>query len=129
MNKLKQEEYEEIVKFAAFQSFTGLWAYIAPNMIPSLNFSGEQFPFQTRKEIFFYFVKRLLNEGYLKLAKNGHLLTGTIDEQLKIFHDAFPNNEDEMFDPQHLMDDYWFYDKSCPAEAVWVNNDRVLEWT
>ena len=70
-----------------------------------------------------------MNEGHIKLAKNGHLLTGTIDEQLKIFHDAFPNNEDEMFDPQHLMDDYWFYDKSCPAEAVWVRNDGTLEWT
>ena len=126
---INDHDYKEVVECSELRSFRGLWNYICPDMIPSLKVSGEQFPFQTRKEIFFYFVKRLLNEGHIKLAKNGHLLTGTIDEQLKIFHDAFPNKEDEMRDPQNLMDDYWFYDDSCPAEAVWVRNDGTLEWT
>ncbi|PXZ03941.1 DUF596 domain-containing protein [Gilliamella apicola] len=122
-------DYKNIVDWSEFRSFGALWSYMSPDMIPSLKFSGEQFPFQTRKEIFFYFVKRLLKEGRVKLAKKGHMLTGTIDEQLKIFHDAFPNNEDGMYDPKHMMEDYWFYDDSCPAGAVWVHNDGTLEWT
>ena len=126
---INDHDYKEVVECSELRSFKGLWNYICPDMIPSLKFSGEQFPFQTRKEIFFYFVQRLLNEGHIKLAKNGHLLTGTIDEQLKIFHDAFPNNEDGLYDPKHLMEDYWFYDDSCPAGVVWVHNDGTLEWT
>ena len=126
---INDHDYKEVVECSELRSFKGLWNYICPDMIPSLKFSGEQFPFQTRKEIFFYFVKRLLNEGRVKLAKKGHMLTGTIDEQLKIFHDAFPNNEDGMYDPKHMMEDYWFYDDSCPAGAVWVHNDGTLEWT
>ncbi|PXZ08667.1 hypothetical protein DKK70_00660 [Gilliamella apicola] len=126
---INDHDYKEVVECSELRSFRGLWNYICPDMIPSLKFSGEQFPFQTRKEIFFYFVQRLLNEGHIKLAKNGHLLTGTIDEQLKIFHDAFPNNEDGLYDPKHLMEDYWFYDDSCPAGVVWVHNDGTLEWT
>ena len=126
---INDHDYKEVVECSELRSFKGLWNYICPDMIPSLKFSGEQFPFQTRKEIFFYFVKRLLNEGRVKLAKKGHMLIGTIDEQLKIFHDAFPNNEDGMYDPKHMMEDYWFYDDSCPAGAVWVHNDGTLEWT
>jgi len=126
---INDHDYKEVVECSELRSFRGLWNYICPDMIPSLKFSGEQFPFQTRKEIFFYFVQRLLNEGHIKLAKNGHLLTGTIDEQLKIFHDAFPNNEDGLYDPKHLMEDYWFYDDSCPAGVVWVHHDGTLEWT
>jgi len=126
---INDHDYKEVVECSELRSFRGLWNYICPDMIPSLKVSGEQFPFQTRKEIFFYFVQRLLNEGHIKLAKNGHQLTGTIDEQLKIFHDAFPNNEDGLYDPKHLMEDYWFYDDSCPAGVVWVHNDGTLEWT
>ena len=126
---INDHDYKEVVECSELRSFRGLWNYICPDMIPSLKFSGEQFPFQTRKEIFFYFVQRLLKEGRVKLAKKGHMLTGTIDEQLKIFHDAFPNNEDGMYDPKHMMEDYWFYDDSCPAGAVWVHNDGTLEWT
>ncbi|MCO6551424.1 MAG: DUF596 domain-containing protein [Gilliamella sp.] len=129
MNKDNQEEYNEVVNFSNLQSFNGLWAYIAPNMLPSLKFMGDKIPFPERKELFFYFVKRLLKEGRLKLAKNGRLLEGSIEDQIKLFYEAFPKTEDEMFDKQKLMDDYWFFDDSCPAEAVWVNEDGSLEWT
>jgi hypothetical protein len=124
-----QEEYNEIVECSRLQSFNGLWAYTSPNMLSALKSNEEKFPFQERKELFFYFVKRLLKEGRLKLAKNGQLLGGSIDEQVKLFYDAFPKTEDGMFDKQKLMDDYWFFDESCPAEVVWVNEDGSLEWT
>ncbi|KES14333.1 Protein of unknown function (DUF3083), partial [Gilliamella apicola SCGC AB-598-I20] len=57
---INDHDYKEVVECSELRSFKGLWNYICPDMIPSLKFSGEQFPFQTRKEIFFYFVKRLL---------------------------------------------------------------------
>ncbi|QYN43476.1 DUF596 domain-containing protein [Gilliamella sp. ESL0441] len=126
---IKEAEYNYVVDCAEQQSLNGLWAYIAPNMLPSLKVTGNEIPFQKRKALFFYFVHRLLKEGRLKLAKNGHLLSGSIDDQIKLFYDAFPKTADGMFDKQKLMDDYWFFDDSCPAEAVWVLDDGSLEWT
>ncbi|OCG17210.1 DUF596 domain-containing protein [Gilliamella sp. WF3-4] len=126
---INENDYKNIIDWSELRAFSGLWNCIAPDMFPSLKSNEEKFPFQERKELFFYFVKRLLKEGRLKLAKNGQLLGGSIDEQVKLFYDAFPKTEDGMFDKQKLMDDYWFFDESCPAEAVWVNEDGSLEWT
>ncbi|OCG22472.1 DUF596 domain-containing protein [Gilliamella sp. App4-10] len=126
---INENDYKNIIDWSELRAFSGLWNCIAPDMLPSLKFMGNKIPFPERKELFFYFVKRLLKEGRLKLAKNGWLLEGSIEDQIKLFYEAFPKTEDEMFDKQKLMDDYWFFDDSCPAEAVWVNDDGSLEWT
>lgn len=53
-------------------------------------------------------------------------MTSSIDEQVKLFYDVFLKSEDGLFDEQKLMDDFWFFDESCPAEAVWVLEDGSL---
>lgn len=128
-NTIKEDDYKNIVNCSKLRPLNELWNCISPDMLPSLKFSEDKFPFQGKKELFFYFLNRLLQEGYLKLAKNKQLLEVPIDQQLKLFYEAFPKTENEMFDKQKLMDDYWFFDDSCPAEAVWVLEDGSLKWT
>ncbi|EOV7495899.1 TPA: DUF596 domain-containing protein [Proteus mirabilis] len=116
-------EYKTIVEYAETQALDGLWAYITPDMLPSLHVICEDFSFPERKKIFFWFLKKLLHEGHLKLAKHGKFLSGSIDEQLQCFYDAFPETEEK------LIDQFWFFDESCPGGAVWILQDGTLEWT
>lgn len=126
---INENDFRTVVDWSELRAFNGLWNCISPELVLSSEFTGNEIPFQKRKALFFYFVHRLLKEGRLKLAKNGHLLSGSIDDQIKLFYDAFPKTADGMFDKQILMDYYWFFDDSCPAEAVWVLDDGSLEWT
>lgn len=126
---INENDFKTLVDWSELRAFNGLWNCISSDLILSLEFTGNEIPFEKRKELFFYFVYRLLKEGRLKLAKNGHLLGGSIDDQIKLFYEAFPKTENGMFDKQKLMDDYWFFDDSCPVEAVWVLEDGSLEWT
>mgnify|MGYP003905376353 FL=1 len=41
-------------------------------------------------------MQRLLQDGRLRLAKNGIFLKGSIEEQLALFEKAFPHSEDAM---------------------------------
>ncbi|MGL4860956.1 MAG: DUF596 domain-containing protein [Enterobacteriaceae bacterium] len=118
-----ESEYREIAECSETQALDGLWAYIAPSMIPSHHVESDEFNYQERTEIFFWFLKRLLIQGKLRLAKNGEFLTDSIDEQILQFYQAFPKIEDE------LDDGGWFFDDACPGGAVWVLDDGSLEWT
>lgn len=116
-------EYKTIVEFAETQALDGLWAYITPDMLPSLYATYDNFSFLERKQIFFWFLDKLLRDGKLKLAKNGKFLSGSIDEQLQCFYTAFPETEEQ------LIDQFWFFDEGCPGGAVWILNDGTAEWT
>ncbi|MEQ5112761.1 hypothetical protein [Providencia vermicola] len=48
-------EYKTIAEYAETQALDGLWAYITPDMLPSLHAMYDNFPFQERKKIFFCF--------------------------------------------------------------------------
>lgn len=115
---LTDKEYKETADAAECQALSGLWNYSIPDNVDPKNFTFEQ-----RKGIFFYLLERLLNDGRIKLAKNGVFLTGSTNEQIDSFRKAFPKNEDEM------EDDLWFFDEKCPGGAVWVLHDGSFEWT
>ncbi|MFD1801124.1 DUF596 domain-containing protein [Mixta tenebrionis] len=115
---LTDKEYEEITGAAELQALDGLWAYSIPD-----NKTPENFTFNERKETFFYLLEKLLQEGRIKLAKDGIFLAGTVKEQLKLFCKHFPKNEVEM------NDGTWFFYDSCPGGAVWIFPDRPPEWT
>ncbi|EBC0776157.1 DUF596 domain-containing protein [Salmonella enterica] len=73
--------------------------------------------------MFLWVLERLLNEGKIKLAKNGKFLDGTIDEQFECFKSVFPKTEEE------INDGIWFFDELCPGGAVWVLDDGSLVWS
>ncbi|KAJ4852039.1 DUF596 domain-containing protein [Xylella fastidiosa subsp. morus] len=85
--------------------------------------------FEERKNDFFFLVMKLLDEGKLKLAKNGDFLVGTNEEIVEIFRKSFPASDEEM------ISGCWFFFDECPAGAVWVfkgegeNGEDYYEWT
>lgn len=48
------------------------------------------------EKYFFGVLERLLKEGKIKLAKNGKLLDGTINEQIERFKSVLPKTEEEI---------------------------------
>ena len=83
--------------------------------------------FLLKKEIFFFIVKTLMQQGCLRLAKNSNFLTDSIEEQVALFEKAFPDSEEAM------DNGIWFFNDECPAGAVWVHQladgSEHLEWT
>ncbi|TPW37280.1 DUF596 domain-containing protein, partial [Mixta tenebrionis] len=67
--------------------------------------------------------EKLLQEGRIKLEKDGVFLEGNIKEQISLFRRKFPKNEGEMDDGT------WFFYDSCPGGAVWFLPGRPPEWT
>ncbi|MDC9589349.1 DUF596 domain-containing protein [Xenorhabdus sp. XENO-10] len=114
---LSEHEYKEIWTAAETRPLTAVWSYSEPENSDSL------ITFDERKKIFFWILERLLREGRIKLAKHGNFLEGSVDEQIEFFRQAFPKNE------EGIEDSIWFFDESCPGEAVWVLEDGSLEWT
>ena len=84
--------------------------------------------FTERRNIFLYMLHRLMQEGRLKLAKNGKLLEGDIEQQVALFRDALPKSNEEI-DMGVGGSAAWFYIEACPGEAVWVLEDGSLYWT
>ena len=86
--------------------------------------------FQIRKKSFLGLMEKLMREGKLKLAKNGVFLTCSIEEQIEIFNNAFPNSDADV---DMGGAGTWFFTDSCPGGAVWVekraSGEEVLEWT
>ncbi|ECD9444738.1 DUF596 domain-containing protein [Salmonella enterica subsp. salamae] len=89
-NILREDEYQELVSAAEGQTLDAVLCYSAPDSCP-LDFS-----FNDRREIFFWVLERLLKEGKIKLAKNGKLFDGTINEQIERFKSVLPKTEEEI---------------------------------
>ena len=81
-----------------------------------------------RKQIFFTLLKKLLNEGEIKLAKDSVFLAGNTDQQLKELESFWPlyPSEDEDDD----LDEFgmWFLVKA-PAGIVWITSEGKSIWT
>ena len=72
-----------------------------------------------RKNFFFDFIRYALENGYFKLGKNDCFLTGSIDEQLKLWETAFPSHEKALLTDDGLFY-IWFFLEECPAGFVWL---------
>ncbi|ALR05310.1 DUF596 domain-containing protein [Xylella fastidiosa] len=85
--------------------------------------------FEERKNDFLFLIRKLLDEGRLKLAKNGEFIPGTTEELVEMFRSSFPASDEE------LETGTWFFFDECPAGAVWVfkgegeNGEDYYEWT
>jgi hypothetical protein len=104
---ISQERYEFIVAHVTDMELDALWAYVVDD--------GKMFT--ERRDIFFYVLEKMLNEGRIKLVTlwTGTSLSGSVSEQLKLYRHAFPKNDVEM---DHGL---WFLKKElCPGGARWI---------
>jgi hypothetical protein len=91
----------------------------------------EEANFYLKKKFFFDVVTLMLIDGRMRLAKNGQFLQGEIEEQVKLWSDAFPPSEESQADIGGIGT--WFFMDECPAGVVLVyqleNGSEHLEWT
>ena len=121
MCELNSAKYKQALNFFA-NDVKGLtshnvWQSIVDNEY--LSEFGDTHDFEFKKKFFFDFIRYALENGYFKLGKNDCFLTGSIDEQLKLWKTAFPSHEKAL-----LTDDgffyIWFFLEECPAGFVWL---------
>ncbi len=78
--------YEERVYTLEGMSIGALWEVSCPDE----DIWNDAFPFEEKKEYFFAFLQRLLEDGKIKLASRGEFLEGGIDEQIALYREKFP---------------------------------------
>ncbi|MDO9436648.1 DUF596 domain-containing protein [Hydrogenophaga sp.] len=85
--------------------------------------AADHVSFMERRDAFCWAVERLLQEGRIRLHKDGKFLETSIDEQVERFRSAWPSSEKPY--PQHLDADFylWFFDPACPAGVAWRQPD------
>lgn len=83
---LTEEQYKDRKEILEGASMVTIWENIHPDSI-----SGEiTFSFNEEKELFLWFIERLMNDGKVKLASCGRFLTGSIKEKIDRFRINFP---------------------------------------
>ena len=109
-------------------SIAGLWS--VSKRICSDNFLK-------RRDAFLWILEHLLIEGRIKLHKDKFFLESSIEDQIKLFKEAFPKDEHdadricikpgmEMLYEGFGMNVWWFLD-SCPAGVAWRQDDGHYE--
>jgi hypothetical protein len=127
-----EEQFQTITELSKDSAFDTLWWYLTWHENIFSHLPKEQCDtFAKKKNLFFYFLKRYLQEGSLKIAKNGQFIAGSIDEQIELFKKNFPHS-DEMMDEEGVSG-VWFFMDDCPGGAVWIHKNKdgieYLEWT
>lgn len=120
---LTEEQYQERKLFLRGASTTMLWRNIHPDSVDGFNV----LTYDEEKNIYIWFVEKLMRDGEIKLARRGKFLEGSIDEQVEIFLSVFPENEKSMNDD--AFDGFWFLSDKCPAGIVWIEEDGSFDWT
>ncbi|HDR1199829.1 TPA: DUF596 domain-containing protein, partial [Pasteurella multocida] len=73
------------------------------------------------------FVAELMHDGELKFAIRGKFLEGSIEEQIDLFRQAWPDHYDDK-ELEYDIDHLWWI-TYAPAGAVWICEDGYEEWT
>jgi hypothetical protein len=120
---LTEEQYKDRKETLEGASMVTIWENIHPNSI-----SGEiTLSFNEEKELFLWFIERLMHDGKVKLGSDGLFLTGSIKEQIDRFRVNFPNTPEDM---EHgAFNGYWFLSDACPAGIVWIHENGYQDWT
>ena len=107
---VSNEIYDEIALYNEDMELDKIWGDICNPKICShlINFND-------RREAFLWVIKRLMEQGKIKLIgmKTDLPLEGTVKEQIERFRQAFPNSDEEM------EDGLWFFYDACPAGCDW----------
>lgn len=91
------------------------------------NFGKEELSYKEKCDYFFELMERLLREGKIKLASRGKYLEGSIDEQISLYRENFPLNQEEM--EEDAFDSFWFLTEKCPGGIVWIHDNGYEDWT
>ncbi|HHQ4307748.1 DUF596 domain-containing protein [Serratia fonticola] len=116
------EEFKLFSEELEGSSIGTVWSAMSPD-----NFGREVLSYEEKKAYFLELLQRLIQEGRIKLASRGNFLKGTVEEQIALYRDAFPKNQEEMEDG--AFDGFWFLTEKCPAGIVWVHENGYLDWT
>lgn len=120
---ITNDEYEKRKEALEGASMVTIWENIHPASLAgkvTLSFDEE-------KELFFWFIERLMYEGKVKFGNSGEFWTGTIKEQVSKFRESFPNSPEEM--ECGAFNGYWFLSDACPAGLVWIHENGYQDWT
>jgi len=116
---MKNYVYEAVLKSAFGLSMGAIWQHI------SIKCCGTPFHYESRVNLFFSLMERLMLEGNIRLAHDGSFLTETIQEQLGLLKDSWPKNPNK-----DDLDGFglWFI-TSAPAGVVWIDPCGKEIWT
>ncbi|MGQ5798765.1 DUF596 domain-containing protein [Serratia sp. IR-2025] len=115
--------YEERVYTLEGMAIDALWGVSCPDE----DIWNDAFPFEEKKEYFFAFLQRLLQDRRIKLASRGKFLEGSVDEQIALYREKFPKNQEEM--DADAFDGFWFLTEECPGGIVWIHDSGYEDWT
>ncbi|XWY19235.1 DUF596 domain-containing protein [Bisgaard Taxon 45] len=111
LEKMSNKEITEIIKTnkgleldALFWSFQSHYGFVKEK--PEI------------KEMFLELIADLVKKGELKLANCGKPLEGSIEEQIDLFRQAWPDHYDDN-EIEYDIDTSWWI-SYAPAGAVWV---------
>lgn len=110
--------FDSVLKHSHGYSMGALWQSL------TVELSGGGVSFGEQTEIFFSFLKMLLDRGEIRFALDGSYLDGTVDEQLGVLRHAWPTGGDELESEM----DFWFL-ADAPAGIVWITPDGQEIWT
>jgi hypothetical protein len=121
--KITASLYEERARALEGMSIGALWEVSCPDE----DIWNDVFPFEEKKEYFFAFLQRLLEDGKSKLASRGKFLEGSVAEQIALYRERFPKNQEEM--DADTFDGFWFLTEECPGGIVWIHDSGYEDWT
>ncbi|WP_322360492.1 DUF596 domain-containing protein [Pseudomonas sichuanensis] len=111
--------YKSVLRSAFGLSMGVIWQHM------SVELFGSTVDCARRVSLFFSLMERLMLEGNIRLAHDGLFLVGTMQDQLDVLKEAWPEDpgEDEL-DGFGL----WFITEA-PAGLVWIDSDGKEFWT
>ena len=111
--------YESVRESAFGLSMDAIWQHMSVDFSSSFNDGLD------RVETFFLLMKELMVQGDIKLARDGVLLSGSIEDQLRALRSSWPKNpgEDDL-DGFGL----WFLTEA-PVGIVWISREGKEIWT
>lgn len=113
------ELYKMVLRSAFGLSMGIIWQHMTVELL------GSSIDYASRVNLFFSLMERLMLEGNIRLAYDGVFLVGTIQDQLDVLKEAWPEEagEDDL-DGFGL----WFITEA-PAGVVWIDSDGKEFWT
>lgn len=119
--------YQRVITMGEEQDLQATWIYLEEATTSYV---------ETRS-FFLMTLRRMLDDGVIKLAKNGLFLEGDSNYQVNLFDKALPKSDDEAphagkspTTGRWYFDTTWFFCDECPGGAVWINpDDGSYYWT
>ncbi|MCP1574473.1 hypothetical protein J2S30_002852 [Herbaspirillum rubrisubalbicans] len=109
---LTNDRYQFILENVKGMALDAVWLYL----------EDDSQSYQERKEKFLWMLKKMANDGVIRLAKNGLLNHDPIEDVVTKFRLAFPA------DAGDLNNGVWFFTDSCPSGIGWVLQDGSIDW-